>query len=56
MTTPSMDVSELSDEQQQKLQQYISITAQPAEEAVPLLQRSQWNVDVRTAGWGTQLR
>lgn len=49
MSRPSADVSSLTEEQQSILQQYTSITNQDAEAAIPLLQRSQWNVQVRHA-------
>lgn len=42
-----VDVGQLSEVQQEVLQQYISVTDQSIGEAVPLLQRSQWNVQVR---------
>ncbi len=46
MTTPDIDISQLSELQRDALEQYISVTAQAAIEAIPILQRSQWNVQV----------
>ncbi|RYP27604.1 hypothetical protein DL767_007609 [Monosporascus sp. MG133] len=42
----SIDVSQLTAEQQSALEQYTSVTAQDVKDAVPLLQRSQWNVQI----------
>jgi len=49
MTTPDagIDVGQLSEVQQQALQQYTSVTNQALNEAIPLLRRSQWNVEVK---------
>lgn len=41
------DLSQLSEPQQEALQQYIALTNQEARDAMPLLERSQWNVQVR---------
>jgi FAS-associated factor 2 len=46
MAASDMDISQLSETQQLALQQYTSVTAQDVQEAIPLLQRSQWNVQV----------
>lgn len=43
------DISDLSPDQQEALQQYIMITDQPAKDAIPLLQRSQWNAQIAIA-------
>lgn len=40
---------QLSPSQQEALQQYLQVTNQEVKDAVPLLQRSQWNVQVRRA-------
>lgn len=40
------DISQLSASQQQALQDYTSITAQEHAAAIPLLQRSEWNVQI----------
>jgi FAS-associated factor 2 len=47
MATPDIDISQLSESQQLALQQYTSVTDQDIKAAIPLLQRSQWNVEVR---------
>jgi FAS-associated factor 2 len=47
MATPDIDISQLSESQQLALQQYASVTDQDIKAAIPLLQRSQWNVEVR---------
>jgi FAS-associated factor 2 len=46
MAAPEIDISQLSAEQQLALQQYTSVTDQDIQAAIPLLQRSQWNVQV----------
>ncbi|KAF4634547.1 hypothetical protein G7Y89_g3562 [Cudoniella acicularis] len=46
MATPEIDISQLSESQQSALQQYTSVTDQDIQEAIPLLQRSQWNVEI----------
>jgi hypothetical protein len=48
MATPEMDINQLSELQQLAVQQYTSVTNQEATAAIPLLQRSQWNVEVRS--------
>lgn len=40
------DIGQLSPSQQEALQQYIQVTNQETKDAVPLLERSQWNVQV----------
>lgn len=40
------DLAQLSATQQEALQQYTQVTNQEITDAVPLLQRSQWNVQV----------
>lgn len=42
----AVDLSELSPSQQEALEQYTAVTNQEIKDAVPLLQRSQWNVQV----------
>ncbi|KAL2069323.1 hypothetical protein VTL71DRAFT_15661 [Oculimacula yallundae] len=49
MATPGTDVSELSESQQLALQQYTAVTDQDVAAAIPLLQRSQWNVQIAIA-------
>ncbi|KAI8957412.1 UBX-domain-containing protein [Daldinia sp. FL1419] len=41
-----VDIGQLSPEQQSALEQYTQVTAQDAKDAVPLLERSQWNVQI----------
>lgn len=41
------DLGQLSSTEQDALQQYLAVTNQEVAEAIPLLQRSQWNVQVR---------
>lgn len=40
------DIGELSSTQQEALQTYMNVTGQEPDAAIPLLQRSQWNVQV----------
>lgn len=42
----AVDIGQLSPEQQQALQQYTDVTGQEITNAIPLLERSQWNVQV----------
>lgn len=44
-----VDISQLSADQQAALDQYTAVTAQEVKDAVPLLQRSQWNVQIAIA-------
>ncbi|KAI1865165.1 hypothetical protein JX265_008212 [Neoarthrinium moseri] len=44
-----VDVGQLSADQQAALEQYTAVTAQDIKDAVPLLQRSQWNVQIAIA-------
>lgn len=46
MAEGSDDAGQLSATQQDALQQYLQVTGQDVKDAVPLLQRSQWNVQV----------
>jgi FAS-associated factor 2 len=46
MAALAIDVGQLSEEQQLALEQYTSVTDQDIQAAIPLLQRSQWNVQV----------
>lgn len=43
------DLSSLSASQQEALQQYTVVTSQEIKDAIPLLERSQWNVQVSFA-------
>jgi FAS-associated factor 2 len=47
MANPEIDIGQLSESQRLALEQYIAMTNQEVEAAVPLLQRSLWNVQVR---------
>ncbi|RDL41068.1 Ubiquitin-like protein [Venustampulla echinocandica] len=44
--TAGVDINDLSEVQQLALQQYTSVTNQDAQAAIPLLRRSQWNVEI----------
>lgn len=44
---PTVDIGQLSTSQQDALQQYTSVTDQDVASALPILQRAQWNVQVR---------
>ncbi|KAK4215837.1 hypothetical protein QBC37DRAFT_418277 [Rhypophila decipiens] len=45
----NFDLSQLTQDQQQALQQYTDVTSQDIKDAVPLLERSQWNVQIAIA-------
>ncbi|KAF3760009.1 hypothetical protein M406DRAFT_95634 [Cryphonectria parasitica EP155] len=45
-TGPDTDLAQLSPDQQEALQQYIQFTNQEPKDAIPLLERSQWNVQI----------
>ncbi|OTB07358.1 hypothetical protein M426DRAFT_318051 [Hypoxylon sp. CI-4A] len=49
MASNGIDISRLSPEQQSALEQYTQVTAQSVAEAIPLLERSQWNVQIAIA-------
>jgi FAS-associated factor 2 len=46
MATSESDISSLTEAEQLALQQYTSVTDQDVQAAIPLLRRSQWNVEV----------
>lgn len=46
MADPSNARDSLSPGQQETLDQYMQVTNQEAKDAIPLLQRSEWNVQV----------
>lgn len=46
MADAGVDLAQLSEEQQLALQQFTAVTNQEIKDAVPLLQRCQWNVQV----------
>ncbi|KAM7201405.1 UBX domain containing protein [Naviculisporaceae sp. PSN 640] len=45
-TNSDFDVGQLTPSQQEALQQYTDVTGQDIKDAVPLLERSQWNVQI----------
>ncbi|KAG4025971.1 hypothetical protein MFRU_047g00350 [Monilinia fructicola] len=49
MATPDTDISQLSDSQQAALQQLLAVTGQEVDQALPLLHRSQWSVEIAIA-------
>lgn len=46
MADAGVDIAQLTPEQQEVLQQYTGVTNQEIKDAVPLLQRCQWNLQV----------
>jgi FAS-associated factor 2 len=48
MAESALDLGQLSSTQQEALNQYTQVTNQEITEAIPLLRRSEWNVQV----WG----
>ena len=46
MSTSGLDISQLSDSERSALETYTAVTGQEHLEAIPLLRRSQWNVQV----------
>lgn len=50
MADADVDVGQLSASQRDALEQYTQVTNQGLAAAVPLLQRSQWNVQVFALG------
>lgn len=51
MTDLEFDPSQLSETQQEALGTYTAVTNQEPSAAVPLLERSQWNVQVNDTVW-----
>ncbi|OAG04118.1 uncharacterized protein CC84DRAFT_1123871 [Paraphaeosphaeria sporulosa] len=49
MADADVDVAQLTEEQQLALQQFTAVTDQELKDAVPLLQRCQWNVQIAIA-------
>lgn len=45
-----IDLGQLEPSQLEALVQYTDVTSQEPKDAIPLLQRSQWNVQVRHPG------
>lgn len=46
MSSSGLDISQLSDSEKSALETYIAVTSQEPSEAIPLLRRSQWNVQI----------
>lgn len=46
MSSTAGGAGELSESQQTSLQTYMTVTGQEPDAAIPILQRSQWNVQV----------
>lgn len=46
MSSSGLDISQLSDSERTSLETYIAVTGQEPLEAIPLLRRSEWNVQV----------
>lgn len=46
MSSPELDVAQLSDGERSALDTYTAVTGQELSQAIPLLRRSQWNVQV----------
>ncbi|PWY84089.1 UBX domain protein [Aspergillus eucalypticola CBS 122712] len=46
MSTSGLDISQLSDSERSALETYTAVTGQEHSEAIPLLRRSQWNVQI----------
>nr|POE86422.1 ubx domain-containing protein 10 [Quercus suber] len=46
MSTPPIDLTTLTEDQQLALQQYTSVTDQNLDAAIPLLQKCQWNAQI----------
>ncbi|KAF2437981.1 UBX domain-containing protein [Karstenula rhodostoma CBS 690.94] len=49
MADAGFDIAQLTEEQQLALQQFTAVTDQEVKDAVPLLQRCQWNVQIAIA-------
>ncbi|PQE21310.1 ubx domain protein [Rutstroemia sp. NJR-2017a WRK4] len=49
MATPDVDISQLSESQQLALEQLLAVTGQDVNQAIPLLQRSQWSIEIAIA-------
>lgn len=46
MSSSGIDIAQLSDSERAALETYTAVTSQDVSEAIPLLRRSQWNVQV----------
>ncbi|KAI9701022.1 MAG: hypothetical protein M1836_001690 [Candelina mexicana] len=49
MTSSEVDIGKLTEDQQLAISQYTSVTNQEVEAALPILKRSQWNVQIAIA-------
>ncbi|KAI9710067.1 MAG: hypothetical protein M1812_007531 [Candelaria pacifica] len=49
MASPDVDIGQLTEDQQLAISQYTSVTNQELEAALPILKRSQWNVQIAIA-------
>lgn len=49
MSSSELDLDGLSDSERTALEMYMAVTSQEPSEAIPLLRRSEWNVQVGTA-------
>ncbi|KAF2715412.1 hypothetical protein K504DRAFT_469631 [Pleomassaria siparia CBS 279.74] len=49
MADAESDIAQLTEDQQVALQQFIAVTAQDTKDAIPLLRRCQWNVQISIA-------
>lgn len=56
MADAGIDIGQLTADQQSALQQYTAVTNQEVKDAVPLLQRCQWNVQVGITIPGSNLK
>lgn len=55
MASSEADLARLTQSQQLALQTYISVTNQDPAASIPLLERSEWNVQVRTGNYPDQI-
>ncbi|KAJ5407174.1 hypothetical protein N7465_008458 [Penicillium sp. CMV-2018d] len=46
MSQPEVDLDQLSDSEKSTLEMYMAVTSQEPSEAIPLLRRSQWNLQI----------
>lgn len=46
MSSADLDIERLSDSEKAALETYTAVTGQEPSEAIPLLRRSQWNIQV----------
>jgi FAS-associated factor 2 len=54
MADAGVDIAQLTEDQQLALQQFTAVTDQELKDAIPLLQRCQWNVQVCNTSHITQ--